>query len=320
MREYRSYFPFAPGIPLNVKKGYILPKLDPEVWNRAFNRDKCTFVCNKGFLESVYTLCLIEAFHKKFPLGKAEFISNGFDYIYESQGLAKKSKHNITNQMLKKYPSPIFFDKPGNIYVNCLYSYINIVNKFGKYLFHNVSKTVFHQIYKNIMLSWEESYIPLLRKIEIPLKLKELCEQYKFNFKNKYIVIIADRTELSKHGPTCLNWNSNDIKSFVDMFKGTDYKVVIFSKVPHKYYGIKALSLPIRVDYILYMMHYANVILSEEIDFLLSALLISKAATFSLKTFDEFKIEKNIKDMQIDRVHYSIDDIRPINVFLKLVG
>ena len=318
MRDKIVYFPFAPGIPYRVRNGYILPQMDNNSWNKIFKDKESVFIANKGFVEAVYTLPLIEVLNHKSPGTKLKFISGDFDLVYESQGLAKKTDYSISNEVLNKYPAPVFFNKnKDTAYVNCLNSYINIKDYYGQFKYRD-KKAIGGQIFKNIMLDWDNRYTPNLRNLEPSIGMKEFAKARGLNFNHPYILLIPERTKLSKHGASCLGWSVSDVRSFASMISGKGYKLVILTNYPEKYYGINAIISTIKLDFLLYLLVNSNIILSEEVDFLLSALLISNAKIFSKETFDECKIEKNKKFFRAENDICTFKNLSPIDVLGEL--
>lgn len=315
MKEKKVYLPFAPGIPFHLKYGkYILPKINPEALSYAFDGREATIVSYGGFLECVISLSIIEALAQKFHKTRYKFICDSrFQSIFNLQGIATGSKFDISDETLSKYTAPLFFSKDQNVFLNSLFNYLNVNDYLGNYKYTD-KKAVGLQIFKNSFTSWDKIYRPSLN-VKCSEELSKSAKIRNFNLNNKYILLFPDRTGLSNHSTSCLNWSLQDVRAFSAMCSKSDYKLIIMTPTPEKYYGLSSFIAPFNVENILYLLSNASFVLSKDADFLISSLLLNKAKLISLKTFDELKIEKNKKYFNSDNDILSIDELTPFKAY-----
>jgi hypothetical protein len=315
-----TFFPFASGVPYQIKGGmYVVPNLDYEHWKYAFENKKSVIICHNGFLENLSATMILESLVSIRPFQKMEWMVNEFfKDIWKLNGLGKETDHIIEQNKLIKYPVPLFFNSSKDIvYLNCLNNYLDVYSLFGEKRYHDKRSAV-RQIFQNSLVDWSHLYLPKMRNLICPEYLNKLASSARFNFNNPYILLIPDVTGMSDHDTFSLNWNINDIRSFAAMVRNTNYNLVILSPKPQRYYGIHAFISPCKIDALLFLLSKASVVLSKDVDFLISSLMLGNAKAFSLKIKNEFKIEKNKKFLNVENEVFVSDKLSPYKVFQEL--
>lgn len=312
-------FPYCPGIVWKLKNNYIISKLDTDNWKKAID-DRDVVVVNFGGLFEVYfSLTYFEALNKLYPQKTIYF--NGQDRFSNLLNINGLGKYNIlvTGNQASKYPIPIFLDKSNHTYFNCLNDYFYFKGHNGKNNYKNINP-ISKQLFKNSCLDWNINYIPQLRNLKLSNELKELKQFRKFDIDKPYILIFPDSNSgFSMHSVSTLGWTIAQIKSFVSMVNSKNIQTVIITKNIGKYVGTNALILSPKLDNIFSLIEKCSVILSEEVDFLLIALLLSKnTKIISRDVSSEFSIKKNQKYLGTDKKLYSAKELQPIEVFKEI--
>lgn len=319
--EVIRYFPFSEGLPYHLKNGkYIIPKMDLDNWYKAFEKKIAVLCLGGGFIENLFALSFFEVINYYFPGKKMEWCGNLlYKDLNKFQGLAKESTR-INSDDLIHYPVPLFYNKSKTaVFMNCLNNYRNISTYAGEFSFRDHC-SLFKQIFRNLMIDWNVDYFPRLRRLEANAELMKLAKISKFDLVSKYVLLIPDITGWSDYDELCLHWELGETRSFAAMLYGTGYNLVILTPHPQRYYGIKAFIPPLSVENLIYLMKNSRAVLAKEIDFILAALFIGNNFAFSVKTFDEFRVEKNAKYLGISKKFYIDDKLTPMKVYEELYG
>lgn len=309
-----KYFPFCKGIGWKCTS-VIKPKLDGDSWNRAVSDRTPIITCFGGLYEHYFSLSIIEALNKILPSKKVYF--NGdekFNALIKLNGISLP-ENLITPELVKNYPLPLFFDEDDNVYFNVLFNYLEYHNVVGEVIFKN-KNSISKQIFINSCLDWNISYTPQLRNLTEPLEFTKWKESKKFNIDKPFVLIFPDSTDLSMHSVSMLDWSIAQVKSFVSMCSGSGIHTVIITKNGGRYTGINSLVIPPNLEQILYLIQKCNVILSNEIDFLLLSLILSKNATvFARDQKHRYSIKYNQKFLQTDKKIIQLKTLNPLDVF-----
>ena len=313
-----KYFPFSPGIAWKVKNGkYIIPKLDQISWNRALENREVVLVCHGGLFESFFSLSILEALNSIRPDKKLYWCGDSrFDLIYSLNNLAKKSLINIDEETLENYPTPLFLDKNKYVYFNCLSNYINISTYYGRYAYDD-QKAVVKQIFRNSLLEWDKKYIPKLRKKE-SIEFDKWVKLTKFKINQPYALILPERTGWSDHSNSCLSWNVSQVKSVVSILKQSNIQPVIISPYASRYYDVTTFTLLNKLEFLFNLIPSAKIVLSEDVDILLLAMMISNSKIISQKQKREFALGKNKKFLNVDNEIVEKNNLLPIDVYMEL--
>jgi len=286
-----KYFPFAPGLPYQIKNGkYIIPQMDNNHWFKAVAGEEVVVTAYGGLFESLFSLSIFELINKRLPGKKMYWSGNEeFNQLSYLNGLGQ-ARHFIDQDKLVKYPVPIFFDGDGRSYFNCLNNYIDVNTYYGEFKFKD-KKPLTQQLFNNTMVDWSLQYLPQLRNIKEPAELKEWSLSHHFKSSKPFVLFID--SDWSQHEASCLNWDIKDMRSFSAMLRPTSLSFVVLTKDPQRYPGLKAYMPPFNLDVAMFLTSEASSILSKEIDWLLIAMLISKASVIYDIKNNEFDLEKN---------------------------
>lgn len=302
MKISTRYFPFSPGIGWKIKNGkYIIPEINLDVWNKVTANKDITVVAFGGLIESYLSLCYLEMLNYIIPGNTLYWCGDArFDSMAILNGIAIPEQ-TVPKPILSKYPAPIFLDANKNVYFNCLNNYLTVKPYYGGKGY--LDKTpIAKQLLRNSTMPWDNQYIPKFRKLAIPASLLQWSKIVKFDV-NKPFVCLFQRLGWSNHKASALGWNEVQIKALSSMLRQRGISTIIFTHNPGKFYGSSAYCLTPSMEHILYAIHKAKAILSEEVDFLLLAMMSSNAKVIMKK------VSKHLSPIQNSRylgIHKSI--------------
>lgn len=268
-----AYFPFSPEIPWKLHQGKVIPEIDAEIWHESIDDKDLIILAYGGLLESFYSLYLAEILLKIKPNNKIYWAGNeAFYTLLSLQGIAKSK--NIPN-ISDKYPVPLFFDKLNQTYFNCLNNYI-YSKSFNDIKLKRNYRCVINQIFMNFMI--ENRYEIKWRNLHTHSDIISWKKQVNFHSNKPYVLIIPEATQFSQHSINCFGWTIKNIKAFSAMLRANDIDVVILSdKYSSEYFNSKMIHAPLKLPLILYLIKYAWLIMSTDVDYLLLALSLSDA-------------------------------------------
>jgi hypothetical protein len=312
-------FPYCPGIIWKLRSNLIIPKLDINNWKRAIDDREIVIVNFGGLFETYFSLSYFEALNKLHPQKDITF--NGqeqFSQLININGLGNCNSL-INKEQAIKYPIPIFLDKSNHTYFNCLNNYLYIKNSNGKNEFKRRS-ALSKQLFENSCLDWNINYTPQLRNLKLSNVFKEFKQFKKFDIDRPYVLIFPDNNSgFSMHSISMLGWTVAQVKSFVSMTSSKGIQTVIITKHIGRYTGINSLVLAPKLDNILSLIEKSSVILSDEVDFLLIGLLLSKNGKIIARDVNkEFSIKKNQKYLGTNNKLYLAKELEPIKVFKEI--
>jgi hypothetical protein len=295
--------------------------MDGPNWNKIFDNKKLILVNYGGFFENLCATMILEAISIIRPSYEVEWLVNPFMRdIWKINGLGKESTSEITQEDLNQHPAPVFFNKDQTIvYMNSLYNYRKTYTYLGKSVCPD-NRPAVGQAFRNIMIKWDRRYLPKMRNLRRPENLLQLAKMGRFDLNKPYILLCPDTSGLSENPEVGLNWTVNDVKSFAAMVRNTKYNLVIASSFPQKYYGIRALIVSCQIEMMLYLISNCSVILSRDVDFFSSAVLLGKAKVMSLYLKrNAFKVQKMIKYTSANNEYYTkYKKLTPFDVFERL--
>lgn len=270
-------FPFSPGIPWEINKGILKPKLSFQILNKTIDDKNIIVACYGGLFEAFLTLYFFEAFNKIWPSKKLIWSGNQlFKELIEANGLAKFSDE-IPKSILSKYPVPLFFDKCNNAIFNPLNNYMKIKPYYGGLKSFNNNDICFKQIWSNSLLDSKHICSPKFRNDFYDQKFQTSLLLSKFDYNKPYILIV-DETKHSMHSVNCISWNAQQIKSFAAIVSQIGYNVVILTSHTSAYLNNNLNSIFIfdfNLNSFFNLVKKSKLIISKEIDYLLIAQLIS---------------------------------------------
>ncbi|MCK9567799.1 hypothetical protein M0R72_02465 [Candidatus Pacearchaeota archaeon] len=309
-RKYKArYFPFSPGIPWKIERGkYVIPEIDFETWHKILDGRNIIITAFGGLLESFLSLSAVEAIlsidsaHKVYWLGNQEY-----SFLVRLQGLCKISLINLTKETLKQYPVPLFLDGKGNAYLNVLNNYMQRTSYWGKYP-EEVTAPVVEQISRNIMIPWE-SYAPKLRNLGTEF-IDELQKTGRIRQISKIISIILNETNKD-----LLKWSLQNFKEFSQLASHKGWKVIVFTNNTNLFHGSNILAVEYNPRHILQVIKKSWVIMSNDINWSLMALMISEAKLISKPIDNQYSLFKNAEFLGANNDIFTDRNLYPIDVF-----
>lgn len=297
------YFPFSPGIGWKMKHGkYVVPDINLDVWNKAINSKNIVVVSYGGLIESYFSLCYLEMLNYITPNSKIYWCGNTkFNPIVHLNGIAKTEAY-CPKEILSRYPTPLFIDKINNIYFNCLNNYKVVKPYYGGKGYIDKS-LISKQLLRNSALPWNIQYIPKFRNINFPSKeFLNWSRLVKLDLNKPYVCFFYD-LGLSEHKISTIKWNETQIKSFAAMLKQQGISTLMFTKNPSRFIGSALYCFSsINFDSIIYLLEKAQAVLSDEVDFLFLAMILSKTSKIiTRKTNRKLSLKLNSEFLNIQR-------------------
>lgn len=317
-KDIIKYFPFSPGIPWKLKNGrYVVPQIAREVWDSVLADKDFVVLAHNGFLESFWSLSIIEALGKLEPNRGLFWAGNRhFKILVWSQGIAKTLD---TPDLCDQYPIPLFFDREKLAYFNCLNNYRTTRTYSGNYEKPN-RDIIFHQIFRNSMIPWKTQYIPVLRNNDINNKYKKWLDSVRFHDNQRFILIIPEQTVYSRHIHSCLGWEALQIREFAAMVRKYNLPVIVCTDNDGLYYNSHIIRAPIDLEIIIPLLSKTWMILSEQIDYLLVSMVLSNANIISKPQEREFDLYKHAEYLDAENVIFTTDDLSPLEVYTICEG
>lgn len=306
------YFPFSPEIPWSVRWGkYIEPQVSGSILRDSLSGKDIVVAAFGGLLESFYSFSILEMMNYLMPGNQLYWVGNSKYYsMLKLNGLAKPFD-KISQETLKRFPIPLFFDKDNCAYFNCLNNYLKKYSYYLKFGYKD-KRAAIKQIVENGLISWSPRFIPKWRYVS--------SSQNRFGLKTgtPYIIIVPDSTGLSQQNIDVLRWTNRQIRSFVSMLYPA-YKVLILSTEPGKYFGMNAEVIPFSLKTLLELLPKAYGVLSKDVDVLFLALGISNAKLFACRVRKPFYLCKNAMFLGKRPDIYEIKQLTPEKAWQRII-
>lgn len=310
-KKYKPrFFPFSAGIPWQMEMGkYIIPNINDFIWEKTINNKNIIIVSFGGLLESFLSLMAAEAFKKTKYNNKLFWKGfSNFNDLVKFQGLCSISDVNITNDDIKNYPTPVFFDKNDNVYFNILNDY-KIKKSYWGQCHKEVNLPIIEQIYRNICIPWD-GFFPILRNIKSDI-YDNLYKTGKIKKRTKIISIILNDVE-----DDILDWNIYNTREFAQLASNNGFKVVLFSKDANRFYGSNLFSYKYNYQEVIQFINKSWMVISNDIDWLIISMMISNAKIISKKMFNQYDLLKNADLIGVDNDIFTFNEwYSPIDVF-----
>lgn len=308
-----KYFPWAAGLPWKVKRGkYVLPEIPVTLLHSILTEKQLVVCAFGGFLESFYSLSVLEALNVEFPSHKLYWSGNdSYHTLLGANGLALPFAE-IDQKDINRFPTPIFLDKNNRAYFNCL---INYLVKKTYYLTGGYpdGRAAIQQIIEKSTFSHNSNIKPKIRYNDEMGDHTSLFKAHSVDLSKPFILFIPDHTSCSIHNDSFLNWNKSQNKSFITLATQAGYQVVVLTESPSQYWGINAKIIPFSIELFLTLVPQAKFLISRDVDFPLVSCSISDAAIIANKTVGCFKIDKNSHIIGKDSVIYSDEEFLPLS-------
>lgn len=288
-----KYFPFSAGIPWKIDRGkYIIPEIDSVTWEKVTEGRDIIVTAFGGLFESFFSLSIIEALNSFDASRKLYWLGNpSYEFFVRAQGLSSVSNINLTPEILKSYPVPLFFDQDNNAYMNVLNNYLIRTSYWGKYP-QQVDSPVVQQIFNNALVPWQD-YIPRMRKIGSEF-YNELEKVNHITYKSKIVTIIHNT-----NNDDTLNWNVHNIKEFAQLAMVNGLKVVLFTHNPLIFHGTKMIVHKYDIRKIAQVLQKSWMVLSTDVHWLLISLMISDSKIISKHINGPYDLFKNAEILNV---------------------
>ncbi len=313
-----KYFPFCPRIPWKVKNGiYVLPELTGTSWKKANEGRYPLIICYGGLIESFLSLSFLELYHFISPSIKMKW--SGSERFYPLLKLNKLATPGsiIDEVILKRFPLPLFMDREKTLYCNALYNYLKKSPYYGG--FEKTRKEpIFQQLLENTTQPWQSDFLPQIRNFtEAKVLLETYAKNKQFSLKLPYICIFPDR-EFSMHKQSALKWTDMEIKSLAASAKTLGINTLVVTNRPGRYYNSHVICVPSSLETSLYLITKSKLVLSEEVDWLLIAGMISDATIVHRELNGRFDISRNLEYIRKPADIFSSRNPRPSDVYQLL--
>jgi len=309
-----KYFPFSPGVPwkLNYSK-YIVPEVPESILYDHLKEKKIIVAAYGGLLESFFSLSILELINYKLPSLELFWAGNSeYNKLIELNGLAKIYSGEVNDEVLLRYPVPLFFDKANRAYFNCLNNYLDVKTYYLTKGYRN-RRAAIKQIIDNGLFFSDKMFLPELRGLDgCPKELENNLAASNIHLDRPYVLVFPDRQPSSNHSEECLGWNVSQIKAFGALLGRFNIPLIVLSKNPQNYFYSFVNAFDFHIDSLLYLILGAKYVLSSSIDVLLLSIAISDARIISLPTAEEFKLKKNAKFISRRNYIDIIEDMKPL--------
>jgi len=314
-------FPWSPGIPWQLDyKSCVSPKLPFDLFETVLEKKELVVGVYGGLFESFYSLCLFEVLNKNLRntlkwCGYPEYYG-----LLEAQGLAVPFLEKVTPYDMKRFPTPIFFDKNERAYFNCLNNYL-IKTPYHSTFFSKGFKNpkpVIQQIVEKVTIPWDRSCLPKFRFEETFGDFTDLFKMRNISLKKKTILLMPDSTELSIHKESNIDWNKHQVKSFIVMATQANYQVILLTNNSEAYWGTLAKVIPFSINMFFSLIEHVKFLIAKEVDYSLIALsydvnIISNERKWFMKNEDDprLNLERNVKFLKSSSVIYTEGEVLP---------
>lgn len=319
-KESYRIFPFAPGVPWKLKHGkYIIPDMSLAVW-QGILKDKTVVVSAfGGLIESFLSMSILEVINFSSPQSSLLWSGkNKYTELMKFNGLASYYS-SLDQTTLLRFPTPVFLDKIDKIYFNCLNNYLKVYSYYGDFGYLD-RRNIVSQIFEKSLVPWNLDFLPKMRNLSQPIELASWAKTHKFNASRPYVLIIPDRTEHTQHNQCGLNWTPVQVKAFGTMLNQSGISLIVMSDEMKKYQDAQLYTLPLKLDYFFYFLPSAFGILSQDVDFLILANILSQAHIISRPFSKELKLNKINKLLENKNTMHLSKDIKPLEAYNYLTG
>lgn len=318
LSETVKFFPFSPGIPWKLKNGkYVQPEVPSNHLSNLIDGKSLVVLNFGGAIEAFVSLFFIETLKTLKPKQKIYWVGNKkFLPLIKAQGLGEYSEV-VDDSVLKKFTTPIFFDKENRVYFNSLYNYLEVYSYYLYFCYHNY-KPGLEQILSNLCYPSDLWETPKIKDIEISDDLKFHLNSSKIDFSLPFILVLPDKTGDSLHNQSCLDWSARDINALATLMYSLQIQTVVLTPKVGKYFGGRAKCVPYSFDSALTLLSKAKAVLSKDLDFLYMARFLFSNISFSLPVSKVWDWKKNEKFLKGENDIYVEKEITPYTVYEKL--
>jgi hypothetical protein len=307
-----KYFPYAPGLRYPVENGFVTQNFEVPSYKLIFSKEIHS-VCLGGYFENLYNLYLINSYKINNPNCKIFHISEDkYNELYHVNQNSKKSIYDMDWPTLNSYPVPVFFDKSnGKAFINSMFSVYVKQEQFVDFIRFN-KEPIIKSMWKNSFVNYDYIYKPNFN-FSSCYNLEKYLKSKKYN-KNNTVVIFPDYTDSSYYYTSYLDWNINDVKVLSQLLNSIGYNLLVFTKNPKEYSHINCILPEFNYVNITYILNESNFVISEELCFILSSMILNKSHVFSKGSFDNDQINKTKEYLNSKEVLIK-QDLEPVDVY-----
>ena len=290
---------------------YVIPEVKGVVLDNCLQNKDIVVVCFGGLIEAFFSLSLLEIYNYHKP-GRKMYWSGDkcFLPLIKMNGLTRGLFDEIDQSVVDRFPTPLFLDKDRRAYFNCLVNYINVKSYYGKKGYED-KRPAIQKITEKALSPWEPRFLPKIRSSNIlPTALERRLSLGKVNLDRPFALIIPNRTGLSMHQERGLAWNMSQIRAFCTVAHHKGVKPIIMSN-ERGFYSKEALVLPLSIEFLIHILPKASAVLSEDMDFLLMANVISHGTIISKPIKGSLSTLDNNIFMERDNVIYTREELTP---------
>jgi len=193
------FYPFSPGIPWNAKSGIIEPYISHDIWLELIKPKECNVVCPGFFLE-VLLLPLFSKVLERHSVKVDKWIVpsyyNDFLNLFGITTASSVSGRSITVftefdrlfRTVRDYPAPVFMDRMGKVYFNCLFNYGEKVDPNGDFVDRDY-EPFWRQVLKNTCCHPYEISFPTVERDFLRTVLEKLLVRYGADPDKPYFIV-----------------------------------------------------------------------------------------------------------------------------------
>jgi hypothetical protein len=308
-------FPFAPEIPWKISRSFIKPQLTQYLFKTILDKSNSfTIVCYGGLLESYCSLYVAELLYslsediKIYSQGNKQFLQllyfNGLN-INEVPGYIEVPKN-----LLKKYPTAVFFDSLNNCYFNFLNNFLEKTAIYSMNKFKN-NYPIIKQLIENSTQSWNKLLIPKFRNNIENQQLINWKKSNKIKDNHKFVLYIG-KTGLSIHKDKFFNWNEQDKNAFAQLIKNKGLNLISIDNSNIFNLSNNYLEAPFSLSTYFYLLQKAYAIISEEPDgIFIGSLLNNNAFLFGPDCYGKWDIDAHYRYTKLPnkKILYPVFDV-----------
>lgn len=292
-----QFFPFSPGIPWKIKNNAITPAIDTDL-KQDLLVDKELIVLGHGsLLEAFLSLGVLRAIK---TLNPSHNVSWAGEKAFEKHCNATVIE---TSYLRERFPAPIFFDKKNNAYFNCLYNVGEYHTFLGKT--YKNSSMITKQVFANSLCKWKDEYSPRIFNYEP-----------KDNKLNKYVLLIIESGEKTRRS---MNWGYNEVAALGGYLNGLGLQLVVVDPKPVHYFGKNIIKISGDVDKILRLIKDCEWLISNETDWLLIGMFISKCGFIEQYEKSVYGLKYNAMNLGYTIKHIVRRALTPLMVYEELM-
>ena len=159
-----------------------------------------------------------------------------------------------------------------------------------------------------------------MRYLKTPKELEKFIKIHNLRLDLPFVLFFPDHISESVHDVDMLGWDRMESKSFAALMKQANVQVIIMSEDPNMWSYSKAISLPYKNDFALYLISKAAFVLSKDPDFLIISNMLSNSILVADKVPGAFDLEGTNKVLGGKNITYVKNKLLPIDAYNFIGG